>query len=329
VLPNFGIPQHWQVDKHPRLMAPLTNSGLNDIVGFGTDAVFVALSNGDGTFNEPHPNPVLPAFAYAQGWRVQNHLRFLADITGSGQAAIVGFGNDGVWDAPSSGDGLFTQPQSSTQPPLFVIPNFGYKNSGPVELVGPFLPAVDAGIVQAAGGHDRTVFYLGGDKSNRLWKWSAGMDIWEQLIPSSRTTKVRVTKARRFFANPYQSNNIYVLDAHHVFRSDDSGATWQIDANLETQLTCAQRIPVERDGDYVNLILTDMQFDPLDPRRRFAVGLAGAFLTKDGVNWERLLDTGALRGRPVNCYFDRASDPKQPALYVSFAGRSVVKISGF
>jgi hypothetical protein len=71
-----------------------------------------------------------------------------------------------------------------------------------------------------------------------------------------------------------------------------------------------------------------MQFDPHDPGRRFAVGLGGAFMTGDRVNWVRLLDTGALRGRPSNCYFDWISQPSDPALYVSFAGRSIVKISG-
>jgi hypothetical protein len=71
-----------------------------------------------------------------------------------------------------------------------------------------------------------------------------------------------------------------------------------------------------------------MQFDPFDPQRRFAVGLGGAFWTFDGVNWHRLLDTGALRGRPSNCYFDWISNPSDPALYVSFAGRGIVKISG-
>jgi hypothetical protein len=45
------------------------------------------------------------------------------------------------------------------------------------------------------------------------------------------------------------------------------------------------------------------------------------------VNWNRLLDTGALPGRPTNCYYDWVSDPCQRALYVAFAGRSLVKIS--
>jgi hypothetical protein len=104
---------------------------------------------------------------------------------------------------------------------------------------------------------------------------------------------------------------------------------------LEQQLTCGGRIPAARtedadaQGDHLDLVLTDMQFDPFDPNRRFAVGLGGAFWTHDGVNWERLLDTGALRGRPSNCYFDWISNPSDPALYVSFAGRSIVKISAF
>ncbi|MBV9000126.1 MAG: hypothetical protein JO304_13770 [Solirubrobacterales bacterium] len=50
-------------------------------------------------------------------------------------------------------------------------------------------------------------------------------------------------------------------------------------------------------------------------------------MTRDGANWERLLDTGAVRGRPANCYFDWISTPSDPALYVSLAGRSIVKIN--
>jgi len=100
-------------------------------------------------------------------------------------------------------------------------------------------------------------------------------------------------------------------------------------------LTCGGRIPAGRDEDAdvraitTAAVLSDMQFDPFNVGRRFRVGLAGAFVTADGVNWERLFDTGASRGRPANCYFDWISQPSDPALYVSFAGRSIVKISGF
>ena len=39
---------------------------------------------------------------------------------------------------------------------------------------GPVLPAADVGVVQASGGHTETVFYVGGNKSSELWKWTGG-----------------------------------------------------------------------------------------------------------------------------------------------------------
>ena len=174
------------------------------------------------------------------------------------------------------------------------------------------------------------MFYVGDTSANRLWKWTEGMASWQQLVPGGGASQ-----ARRFFVNPYVPSMIYLLDQQNVMRSDDGGLNWQVDANLEQQLTCGGRIPAGRtedadgQGDHLDLILTDMQFDPFDAQRRFAVGLGGAFWTFDGVNWHRLLDTCALRGRPSNCYFDWISNPSDPALYVSFAGRSIVKITAF
>ena len=77
---------------------------------------------------------------------------------------------------------------------------------------------------------------------------------------------------------------------------------------------------------FVEVPLADMQFDPNVPLRRFAVGLAGAFFTDNGVNWTRLLDSKALPGLATNSYYDWVSDPPNRTLYVGFAGRSLVKI---
>ena len=45
---------------------------------------------------------VIRNFAYsAGGWRVEQHPRFLVDVTGDGRADVVGFGNAGVWMARS------------------------------------------------------------------------------------------------------------------------------------------------------------------------------------------------------------------------------------
>jgi hypothetical protein len=95
----------WQVDRHPRALADLTGDGRADIVGFGDDYVWVALGNGDGSFQAPAA--VLDGFSYNQGWRVDQHPRLLAELNGDGRADIVGFGNDGVYAALGDGAGGF------------------------------------------------------------------------------------------------------------------------------------------------------------------------------------------------------------------------------
>lgn len=109
VLAGFNINQGWRVDQHPRFVVDLTGDGKADIIGFGDDGVWTALSNGDGTFQTP--KLVLEGFSNNQGWRVDQHIRLLADLTGAGRADIVGFGNDGVWTALSNGDGTFGGPK--------------------------------------------------------------------------------------------------------------------------------------------------------------------------------------------------------------------------
>ena len=62
---------------------------------------------------------VVADLGYDQGWRVDQHPRFVVDITGDGKADLVGFGNDGVWTALGNGDGSF-------QAPKFVVADLGY-----------------------------------------------------------------------------------------------------------------------------------------------------------------------------------------------------------
>ncbi len=117
VVPHF----RWSSLEHPRLLADVTGDGRADIVGFGQSGVEVALSNGDGTFQTPQL--VVPNFGGDNGWRVDRHPRFLADLTGDGCADIVGFGSAGVWAARNNGNGTFQAAQ-------IVVPNFGYDAGG-------------------------------------------------------------------------------------------------------------------------------------------------------------------------------------------------------
>ena len=154
VLNNFCYHQDWRVDRHPRFMAHLTSSGFADIVGFGEDGVFVVLGNGDGTFREPHANPVLQNFCDKQDWRVDKHPRFLAKLTASGFDDIVGFGAAGVWTARSNGDGTFTQ--TGTQP---VLENFGYDQGWRVDQHPRYLaPLTTSGLADIIGFGDAGVW---------------------------------------------------------------------------------------------------------------------------------------------------------------------------
>jgi len=119
VLANFGFNQGWRVDQHPRFLADITGDGKADIIGFGNDGVWTSLGDGNGGFAPARF--VLANFGFNQGWRVDLHPRFLADVTGNGKPDIVGFGDDGVWIAPNNGDGTFGAAR-------FVLADFGAKS---------------------------------------------------------------------------------------------------------------------------------------------------------------------------------------------------------
>ncbi|MGA9849181.1 MAG: hypothetical protein WBQ45_16270 [Roseiarcus sp.] len=218
-----------------------------------------------------------------------------------------------------------------------------------VYLQGPPLPEMHLGVLQTAGGHANTVFYVGGANpdgsdpnfgpNTNLWTWTAGASAWTKIVPAAPIagSSAGATAAIRFFVNPYQPQEIYIIDldpqaGNHVKRSEDGGMTWNIDQNLETQLTWNGQIAISTSddsagiGEHFDPVINDMKFDP-DTDARVAVGAGGAFLSIDGVNWTRILHTSALSGRASSCYLDSMSEDTA-TLYVAFAGRSLVKITG-
>ena len=97
----------WLVDKYPRFIADLTGDGCGDIIGFAEGGVYVAINNGDGTFQPK--KLALTGFGYNKGWRVRQNPRFLVDLTGDGRADILGFGNGVVYVSYNDGKGNFTE----------------------------------------------------------------------------------------------------------------------------------------------------------------------------------------------------------------------------
>ena len=171
VLSNFGYDAGWRVDKHVRLLADTTGYKRLDIIGFGETGVWISRNNGDNTFQQPRM--VLGGFAYAAtggGWRIEQHLRFVADIRNIGRADIVGFGNDGVSVSLNIGDGEFA-------PPKLVLGTFGYHAAGGgwrMDKHLRFLADINGnGLLDIVGFGDQHVFFIAynnGDGTFQLFK---------------------------------------------------------------------------------------------------------------------------------------------------------------
>ncbi|SEB42724.1 Repeat domain-containing protein [Tenacibaculum sp. MAR_2009_124] len=110
----------WMTNKHVRSVADVNGDGKADIVGFGENEVRVALSNGSSFA----PYTVWTHdFTYTNSnWRVEKHVRKLADVNGDGKADIIGFGENEVRVSLSNGN--------SFGPYTVWNQHFAYNNSG-------------------------------------------------------------------------------------------------------------------------------------------------------------------------------------------------------
>jgi phospholipase C len=131
---DFCIATGWLVEKHPRFLAVLTETGYPDIIGFGNAGVYIARGNGDGSFQPTEF--VVANLGYDAGWTVAEHPRFVIDLNGNGRADIIGFGNDGVWTAMNNGDGTF-------QPAQYILADFGVNQGWAVEKHPRFVVDLD------------------------------------------------------------------------------------------------------------------------------------------------------------------------------------------
>ena len=110
----------WRVDRHPRMMADVNGDGRDDVVGFGQDGTYVSLSTGSA-FSDPQR--WVDSYGYeAGGWRVDRHLRMMADVNGDGKDDVVGFGQDGTYVSLSTG-AAFSDPQRWVR-------SYGYEAGG-------------------------------------------------------------------------------------------------------------------------------------------------------------------------------------------------------
>jgi RHS repeat-associated protein len=116
---GFSAPQLWVAaygaasgwtdnNTRPRILADVNGDGRPDIVGFGSDGVYVSLNTGSGFSASQR---WVDDFDPINGWTDNNtYPRVLADVNGDGKADVVGFGGAGTWISYSTGNG-FTTPQ--------------------------------------------------------------------------------------------------------------------------------------------------------------------------------------------------------------------------
>ena len=121
VLTDYGYNtgRGWRNTKHIRVLADVNGDGRQDIVGFGDSGVWVSVATAAG-FDSP--DRWIANYAYDYGWRLDKHVREMADVNADGLLDVVAFGDSGVWVSLSTG--------SSFTAPSRWIASFGYNAGG-------------------------------------------------------------------------------------------------------------------------------------------------------------------------------------------------------
>jgi len=181
-------------------------------------------------------------------------------------------------------------------------------------------PDMVVGVVQASGGHANPAIFVSDAVS--LWSLDRAAQAWRLLVPGGPTGRAATT-ATRFWVDPFNPLLIYLLDSDRFRVSVDGGASWLFDAELTAAMSGGGKLALRSPG-----VVRDMLFVRTERFTRFAFGSAGVMCTVDGIQWLTLLNAVALGGCPEAGFFDGITDPLDRTLYVSFEGRSILRISG-
>ena len=178
-------------NEYPRMFGDIDGDGDDDIVGFGADQVYSALSNGDGTFADAQVAQDSGIFTPEMGWTTYDkNPRMVDDVNGDGYDDLIGFSNDGVRVALSNGDGTFGDVYTAFKGDFTYADGYTSQNVYP-RMVGDInkdgradIVGIDDNQVRFAWGQEDGTFYQPqvfnyNDQHNFLSK-SQGWDNQEQ-----------------------------------------------------------------------------------------------------------------------------------------------------
>ena len=101
-------------------LVPTASPGFADIVGFGQSGVVIVRDDVSA-----QSATMIDDFGFsAGGWRIDKHVRLVADVTGDKRADIVGFGDGGVLVSSNNVNNTYIKPVK------LVLADFGYTAGG-------------------------------------------------------------------------------------------------------------------------------------------------------------------------------------------------------
>jgi len=101
----YAYQDTWRVESHPRILADVNGDNKADIVGFASAYTVISISTGS-SFNAGYLG--IENYGYNHNWRVDQHVRSLANVNGDGKDDIVGMWDNDTWIALSNGSHFST-----------------------------------------------------------------------------------------------------------------------------------------------------------------------------------------------------------------------------
>lgn len=228
---------------------------------------------------------------------------------------------------------------------VFIAPSIAVDPIPWVELGNNSEPPSNSlcAVKSARGPGGQPVFYVqtgscSGNNADQLWRFlgTNPAGVWQRVDSNLPSGGIGLFDVDPTNPNRLYASNVTASGASMVF-SDDGGATWQADTNLDQMMTgnglfraVFQGTPAL--GAYLQPSL--VAFDPQDPSIIVAGGVnSGVFVSGDGgASWLQVTDTEtpvqsgrSHIPRPLYAYFDH--DPVDRVdIYVGTRGKGVMRI---